>query len=419
MKILMLGWEYPPKISGGLGVASQGIAEALAKQANVTFLLPKKNKQVSKNVNLIDLEAFGENADVWYEQTKKKTTRIETTIGQILVPYLPPQLFTKKEKKEVTTIELTIKEEAALLSKISLTGDYENNLLDQLTKYEFLAANFAATKTYDIIHAHDWPTFKAAISIKKTLNIPLAVHMHSTEYERNGIHAQKITIDFEKEGLEAADVIFTVSQGTKKIIETRFGINPSKIKVIPNAVNLKPTTGPSRIPKKIGFIGRFTDQKSPSTFLDLVRALKSKGQSFEYIMMGDGYLLESLKEKASSQNLNIEFTGFLSRQTVLKKLNTLDLLVVPSNAEPFGLVTLEAIMKGIPVAAALGSGVAEFVPSLPQIDKWNHFAYAQLIEKLMTDLPFREKTIHDCLKEASNLSWAKSAENILSNYPES
>ncbi len=135
--------------------------------------------------------------------------------------------------------------------------------------------------------------------------------------------------------------------------------------------------------------------------------------------MGDGYLLESLKEKASSQNLNIEFTGFLSRQTVLKKLNTLDLLVVPSNAEPFGLVTLEAIMKGIPVAAALGSGVAEFVPSLPQIDKWNHFAYAQLIEKLMTDLTFREKTIHDCLKEASNLSWAKSAENILSNYPES
>jgi len=417
MNILMLGWEYPPHITGGLGVASQGIAEALAKQAEVTFLLPKKHKeQVSQKVTLIDLAELSKKPSIWNKKIKKTEIMEETSIGQTLVPYLPPILFTKTKSKSITTIELTPKQETALLGKIKLTGSYEEDLLGQVSKYAFLATHFAKKRKYDFLHAHDWPTFKAAISLKKSLKIPLAIHIHSTEFERNGIFAQNTTIELEKEGIVAADIIFTVSKQTKDLISSRYGIDASKIKVIPNAVDLRSSPAQPRKPKKIGFIGRFTHQKSPATFLDLARSLASKGLDFDYTMMGDGYLADELKNKANSLNLKIKFTGFLTRQKLLKKLNTLDLLVVPSNAEPFGLVTLEAIMKKIPVAAAQGSGVAEFIPSLPQVDKWNHFEYVQLIEQLMTKQAYRQTVIDNCLSEASQLSWKRSAQEILSGY---
>ncbi len=88
------------------------------------------------------------------------------------------------------------------------------------------------------------------------------------------------------------------------------------------------------------------------------------------------------------------------------------MLITPSASEPFGLVMLEAILKRVPVAAAEGVGIAEFIPSLPQMKPWDQYNYVRLAERLLTDQVFRDKTIEDCYGEATKLTWS-SAANIV------
>ena len=134
--------------------------------------------------------------------------------------------------------------------------------------------------------------------------------------------------------------------------------------------------------------------------------------------MGDGYLRAELEEKVQSSNFSdrVTFTGFLERTRLLQKLNEMDLLVMPSASEPFGLVALEAIMKKIPVAAATGSGVGEFIPSMPQVDRWDHYSYNKLIVRLMTEDQYRQEVTENCLKEALKLTWENTVKRIEKGY---
>lgn len=423
MKILMLGWEFPPKISGGLGVASQGLAEALTGIGHeVTFLLPKKSPtQVSRTVQLINASDIKPDVAFWKKKTKHVDIIEDVEMGTLLLPYLPAKTFVKACKQ---TQKVTIKEETTpesdLLESITLTGDYNGNLGAELMKYAMLSVQVAQRENPDIIHAHDWITFRAGLLIKKLIKKPLFVHIHSTEYDRNGIHAQHHVIDEEKKGLETADHIFCVSERLKQTLINQYQVSAEKITVAPNAIDgISKTQIPERRPKNIAFVGRLTQQKSPSTFIDLARDLVSRGHDFHYFIMGDGYLRHELENRANESSFadHVTFTGFLERTQLLKKLSEMDLLIVPSASEPFGLVALEAIMKGIPVAAARGIGAAEFVPDIPQVDRWDHYSYVQLIEQLMGDMPFRKAITNTCLQQAKNLSWEKTAKLVASKYP--
>ncbi len=407
----MLGWEFPPSISGGLGVASQGLAEALAaKGHHVTFLLPKKNQtQVSQNVQLVDASALTPDIDFWKEKKVYSETLAETSIGTLLMPYLAPEVF--EEVREVTRKRVALKstEESELLEQIELTGTYEGNLHAEILKYALLAVQVAQQTKPDVVHAHDWITFRAAVLIKKTFGTPVILHTHSIEQDRNGVYAQQHVMSEEKTGFEQADRIIAVSQKLKYAIVGAYGIPSDRIEVIPNVLRIKGSKSPSTNPKHIAFVGRLTHQKSPSIFIDLARDLSSKGHEFTYSIIGDGYLRGDLESRVIASNFSnrVRFTGFLERSELLKLLNTVDLLVVPSASEPFGLVALEAILKGIPVAAARGIGLGEFIPSIPQVERWDHYSYVQLIERLMTDDHYREYITSHCLKEAKKLTWEK------------
>lgn len=421
MKILKLGWEYAPKISGGLGVACQGLTEALAAAGHdVTMLLPKKtNGQVSKRVKLIDASRLEADFNLWKKKKEHIEVIREIEIGQYLVPYLPPQTFeiAKERQKIYTSYEET--GESELLQQITLTGEYEGNLQAELLKYALLAVQVAQEGNYDLVHAHDWITFKAGIMIKKMLGVPFFAQMHSTEYDRNGVHAQPFIIKEEQEGLNSADHIFCVSQQLREIVASRYEVDPAKISIAPNASLLRPPAKEkTETPVNIAFIGRLTHQKSPASFIDIARDLTSKGHNFHYYVIGDGYLRSDLESKVAGSNFSdkITFTGFLNRKELLKKLADIDLLITPSAAEPFGLVILEAILKNIPVAAARGAGIAEFIPSLPQVERWDHYSYVKLVEKLMTNKDLRSYTIKKCREEAGKLSWKRTAKQVTAAY---
>lgn len=421
MKILMLGWEYPPIITGGLGIASQGLAEALAASGNeVTFLLPKKNKsQVSKNIKLLDATKFKPDFDLWRKEKHHIEFLQEVEIGKLLLPYLSAQTFinAREKQKVVKTLEET--EESRLLDQLELTGTYSENLHSELLKYALLAAQVAGEGNYDLIHAHDWLTFKAGKMAGRLIGKPYVAHLHSTEFDRNGMHAQSFVMDEEKDGLEQADHVFCVSTKLKQAISEHYGISGEKVTVAPNGIDLKSHSGSSkRKPKHIAFIGRLTHQKSPARVIDIARELTSKGCDFTFSIIGEGYLQGELEEKVRRLNLTsqVRFNGFLERSSLLKKLSTIDLLIVPSLSEPFGLVILEAIKKHIPVAAAKNVGIAEFITSLPQADHWDTFTYCQLVEKLMTDDSYRSGIVKKCSEEAKGLTWKATAKVVNAAY---
>lgn len=421
MTILMLGWEFPPKISGGLGVASQGLAEAMAAAGHqVTFLLPKKTKnQVSKLVKLVDASAL--KPDVAYWKKKNTYTKIlrEVEIGTSLLPYLPASAFEIAREKQLTVESLEPTEESNLIENMDLTGSYDADLRMELVKYALLAVQVALKEKPQVVHAHDWITFCAGRMIKKLTNTPLFLHVHSTEYDRNGGHAQAFVIEEETAGFKACDHIFCVSEKLKQTIRTQYGVSSKKITVAPNALQLSgPAKANGRLPKNIAFVGRLTYQKSPATFLDIARELTSLGYDFQYFVIGDGHLRPELEAYVRASNFSdrFTFTGFLEREKLLKKLGEIDLLVMPSASEPFGLVALEAVMKHIPVAAAQGVGIGEFIPSLPQVERWDHYSYHKLVERLMTDLVYRKDVVEKCAKEAGNLSWEDTARVVEGVY---
>lgn len=421
MKILMLGWEYPPKITGGLGVACHGIASSLAAFHQVDFLLPKRSKKEPKSaVKLIDASSLEPNLALWKAKTERTEELTFLEIGQNIVPYLPPDFFVKIRQEQKKMTEMVETESSRLLQEIQLTGTYHQHIMGEIKKYALLACQVAEKGNYDLVHAHDWVTAQAGIAVKNSAGIPLVLHLHSTEQDRNGGNGNPEVIAIERMAVKKADVVIAVSSTLKKSIILQYGIPAAKIKVAPNGMNSQPAMPKKPAAKEltVGFVGRFTDQKSPTRFVDIARELANVVPNVHFVMVGDGYLMESVRNKISQLNLSHQFTlkGFLSHEKTVGLIAGLDMLIVPSAAEPFGLVALEAVRQKIPVIMAKGAGIVEFVPSIPQVEHWDTFTYSHLATSILNKDQSVENQTNNCYKESVKLTWENTANYIQSIY---
>src|SRR3989344_992544 len=158
---------------------------------------------------------------------------------------------------------------------------YGNNLLEEVLYYGQRAKVIAETEDFDVIHAHDWLAYPAGLMAKKVSGKPLIVHVHATEYDRgggNGINPQ--VYEIERQGMQGADGVITVSQLTKNLVMKHYGIPEQKIKVSHNGLKLVPEHS-SAANVQIGgleqlkaagnqlvlFVGRITLQKGPDYFV--------------------------------------------------------------------------------------------------------------------------------------------------------
>ena len=116
---------------------------------------------------------------------------------------------------------------------------YGNNLHEEVQRYAEITNEIAKQSDCDVIHAHDWLTFPAAIKAKEETNKPLIVHIHATEFDRTAGFPNQIIYDIEKEGMMRADKIIAVSNFTKQKIIDNYGIPADKIAVVHNAVEQK------------------------------------------------------------------------------------------------------------------------------------------------------------------------------------
>ena len=420
LKVLMLCWEYPPLITGGLGNASGGLANALAKQGHdVEVLLPKVEPAhvAGEPPKLTDLSKSVLNEKIWVDDKEVVEKVRDQQFGLNFLPYLPPQYFAEEREIEVVRSEKKISKEVSTVSEVELEGGYGTQLMIEIQKYALLACQKVQEGDYDIIHAHDWMTFRAGSLIRKLTHKPVIFHVHSVESDRNGVGANPEIAQIEKDSLIHARYIVAVSHRLQRQISGDYGVDARKIEVVANGVSGKwrSSRQPGQSPV-VGFIGRLTHQKGPTYFLDIARELRSGVPGVKFMVIGDGYLKEEMEAKAQRLNLPMVFTGFLEGKALSKARSQLDLLIAPSLSEPFGLVILEALQAGIPAITSKNTGIAAFIPELPQLEPWDAFQLTHLSGKLLNQEKERKQLLENCQKAGKKLTWDASAKKVADLY---
>src|SRR5439155_18318465 len=115
---------------------------------------------------------------------------------------------------------------------------YAGDLFSEILRYAALAAEIARGESFDIVHAHDWMTFPAGLAVAGIKGVPLVVHVHSTEFDRSGVHVDTRIYDIERRGMHGAMKVIAVSHLTKNLIQHHYGIEPGKVEVVYNAVEV-------------------------------------------------------------------------------------------------------------------------------------------------------------------------------------
>ncbi|MHC4617905.1 MAG: glycosyltransferase family 4 protein [Planctomycetota bacterium] len=422
MKVFMLGWEFPPFISGGLGTACYGLTKGLDQlDIKVTFVLPAmvENKYTT-HVRLLTpashtgegMPKFGPLKNVAFH-----------AISSPLQPYSTPEAY-------------QLRLEEALRLKLEGRGptagfaggmDYNRDMYAEVHRYAAVAVELARREQFDVVHAHDWMTYPAGVAVAAMSGKPLVVHVHSTEFDRSGEHVNQVIYDTERMGMHAADKVIAVSHFTRNVIISRYGVSGEKVEVVHNGVercgNGNWTLGETGIRKHekiVLFLGRITMQKGPEYFLQAAKRVLEVMDNVKFVMVGSGDLMHRAVEMAAGLGIGhkVLFTGFLRGEDVQKIYKMADLFVMPSVSEPFGIVPLEALENDVPVIISKQSGVSEVLRHALKVDFWDVNEIANKIVAVLKYPPL-EMTLRSYGNfEVRKLSWKDSAEKCIRIYEE-
>ena len=236
-KVLMLGWEFPPIINGGLGIACHDLAIAMSDLAHITMVIPKSSPNfLVRNVELIGLN------NVNIDSIKTSNDKYEVNFpGRVfhvpsdMNPYFQDFLY-KRSFDEMTSLkEVQFVNES--VNGFNIDSLYGNDLLERVVQFGKLVAKLAEVKDFDIVHAHDWMTMLAGMEIKARTGKPLVVHIHSLEVDRSGTDNKGWVYELEKKGMENADLLIPVSNFTAENIHRYYGISKDKIVPVHNGIS--------------------------------------------------------------------------------------------------------------------------------------------------------------------------------------
>ena len=315
----MFGWEFPPHISGGLGTASYGLTKGLAQldDVEVLFVVPKAygdedNSAVKKIIGASDVSITQKK--IHFSNTEHKFTSLE--VESNLLPYSTPEEFWKLTEQRVTAQTRFIQTDSE--GKLPFTGKYGANLLDEIANYAIVAEYIGREYDFDVIHAHDWLAYPAGIAAKRVSGKPLVIHVHATDFDRSGGSVNPRVYSMEKEGMEIADQIITVSNLTRNIVIEKYGIDPSKVTTVYNAVEPVERVDNKGYKKGINekivtFLGRITMQKGPEYFVEAAYQVLRRTDNVHFVMAGSGDMMEKMIRRAARLGIadRFHFTGFL------------------------------------------------------------------------------------------------------------
>ncbi|OHB59674.1 MAG: hypothetical protein A2173_06445 [Planctomycetes bacterium RBG_13_44_8b] len=423
----MLGWEFPPFISGGLGTACYGLTKAMSQLGlEVTFVLPRAVVTAGSATHV----KMRTPADIDYsllsaEQFEKELKNVKfRAIDSPLRPYANADSY-RNEIDELIRSKQKITGSVGLIDvSADSAGHYCGDMYTEVHRYAAAAVKLSMQDDFDVIHAHDWMTYPAGIAVAAVTGKPLVVHVHSTEFDRSGEHVNQMIYDIERAGMHAADRIVAVSFLTRNIIISRYGINGDKVAVVYNGVEKNGNglnfngTDIKKDEKIVLFLGRITMQKGPEYFLGAAKKVLEVMDNVKFVMAGSGDMMRKAVELAAELGIGnkVIFTGFLRGEDVQKVYEMADLYVMPSVSEPFGIAPLEALNHDVPVLISRQSGVSEVLTHVLKADFWDVNEIANKIVAVLKYPP-----LHIALREHGNfevrkLKWKDAAEKCRQIY---
>ncbi|MBL9147148.1 MAG: glycosyltransferase [Phycisphaerae bacterium] len=497
-RVLMLGWEFPPFITGGLGTACYGLTKALDRAGvKVTFVLPKSVEEThASHVDLVSPRAASRaaatprpapppppRAQHFVIETPEGpiTTTVEEAVERLLparesershtsVDFVSiagtyPSVYGDRTKTELspTTRQLIerIREDggitverlkflvaagafggrsvsdvdAALLSALPEAGptggdhasregiaDYGGDLIGAADRYARFAVDACRDREFDVIHAHDWLTYPAGLALSKLTGKPLIVHVHSTEFDRSGEHPNQQVYSIERRGMWGAARIIAVSMLTKNVCVNRYGVNPNKIDVVYNGVDLDPHDygiQPIHTRDKIVlYFGRITLQKGPEYFVMAAKRVLEVMSDVKFVVAGSGDQAARMIEMAAQLGIGhkVLFTGFLRGKDIARVFALADLYVMPSVSEPFGIAPLEAISHNVPVLISKSSGVSEVLMHALKVDFWDIEDMANKIVAVLRHPPLSRALREGSMFEVRGITWDGAATRCIQSY---
>ncbi|MGH9317502.1 MAG: glycosyltransferase family 4 protein [Thermoanaerobaculia bacterium] len=409
MRVLMFGWEFPPYISGGLGVASEGLVRGLLQLGTEIVLVLPHHPLSSPERNLKILDAGEERARDDAPHRKRFLLRLRR-VPSLLRPYSTDTLYAEERQVAQNT-------------RTTFLGHYGPNLGTEVLRYAEVAGRIARRERFDVIHAHDWLTYLAGLEARRSSGKPLAVHVHATEFDRSGGGSNGFVSDIERLGLTSADRVIAVSHYTAQVVAQTYGAPPERLRVVHNAIDPKETVGDWTVAEGdplVLFAGRITWQKGPEYFVDAAARVVREIPNVKFAVAGSGDQMRSMIERVAAHGIGSSFlfTGFLSPSELDRLYARADVYVMPSVSEPFGLTALEALQHGTPVIVSKSAGVSEVVRNVLRVDFWDVEGLASNILSVLLFPPLREALSSGGRAEVRRLSWVESAEKCLAVYRE-
>jgi glycogen(starch) synthase len=392
MKILMLGWELPPHNSGGLGIACYQLCKALSKQdIDIEFILPYEAEH--------DID------------------------------------FMKITAAKPEGVATVIRSGIAYDSYKYILDDGNEEWLDifaQHELYELAVMKLVEEKEFDIVHAHDWLTFRAAMRVKEISGCPIILHVHSVESDRAGSkRGNPLVHEIEEVALNMADRVIAVSEHTKKAIMRDYGLPSDAIEVVHNSIDpeeLISLDGDNAYKyveemKKLGYrvitnFGRITIQKGLPNLLQAAKKAIEKVPKTLVLIVGSGEQLYELIELAATLGIgaNVLFTDFQRGKRLRDAAAIGDLFVMPSISEPFGLTPLESIGYGTPALVSKQSGVSEVLMNALKVDFWDIDEMANQMASVMQNDALRDELQINSYRELEKMSWDNASDKVIDLY---
>jgi glycogen(starch) synthase len=326
MRVLMLAWEYPPHVVGGLGRHVADIAPALAQQGVELYLVTPR-------------WAGGD--------------PVEEGPGLTVFRVDPPNVS---------------------------TPDFYTAALQVNLKLEEVGAALCQEESIQLIHSHDWLTVFSAAALKRALKLPLVSTVHATELGRargrlateqqRAIHSAEWWLTYESWR------VICCSHFMAREVAMYFHLPVDKIDVIPNGikadrfarwdgVDLSPFRSMYALPWEqiVFYVGRIVQEKGLHVLLEAAPRVLAENPSAKFVIAGTGYMLEPLRRRAWQLGVGekVLFTGFIADEDRDRLFRVTSCAVFPSLYEPFGIVALEAMASRAPVVVSLVGGLQEVV----------------------------------------------------------
>jgi len=379
----MLGWELPPHNSGGLGQACFDLCKSLSNQnVDIEFILP-----------------YIGNHDIDFMKVTSAFNHTELQKNVLHQAY----------------------------DSINYTYSSKEHEL-----FEETVDDLISDKTFDIVHAHDWLTFRAAIRIKERTNLPIILHVHSIESDRaGGQRGNELVRDIEEYCLKLADKVIAVSEHTKQAIIREYSVPSENIEVVHNSINtddIIPLSGVNsyryiELMKEKGYkvavnFGRLTIQKGLSNLIEAMHKVVAKHPKSLLLIIGSGEQYFDLIKLSADLGISshVLFADFQRGKKLRDGIAIGDLFVMPSISEPFGLTALEAIGYGTPAMVSKQSGVSEIVKNMLKVDFWDIDEMANKIITSFENPELLDELLDKSSSEIQNISWDQSSMKIKNLY---